>query len=85
VLSREELKNFSRDFPAKEWDVQQKFDFMGGLLITTPHKIVIQILMHEIRHWAQIATMLRLAGMKGHMQDFLGSPVFGGEFRRAAS
>jgi uncharacterized damage-inducible protein DinB len=85
VLSREELKNFLREFPAKDWDIPQKFDFMGGLLVATPHKIIVHVLMHEIWHWAQIATMLRLTGMKGDMQDFLGSPVFGGEFRRAAS
>ena len=40
--------------------------------------------LHEIRHWAQIATFFRLNGLTGEFHDFLFSPVFGGEFRRAS-
>jgi uncharacterized damage-inducible protein DinB len=47
----------------------------------TPKKIVIHILMHEIRHWAQITTLFRLSGLTGELHDFLASPVMGGEFR----
>jgi len=36
------------------------------------------VLMHEIRHWAQIATLLRT----DEFHDFLFSPVLGGEYRR---
>ena len=43
------------------------------------------VLMHEIRHWAQIATLLRLNGVAGEFHDFLFSPVLGGEFKRQAS
>jgi hypothetical protein len=32
---------------------------------------------HEIRHWAQIATLLRVKGTKADFQDFISSPVFG--------
>jgi len=38
--------------------------------------------MHEIRHWAQIATLLRLQGLTDEFHDFLFSPVLGGEYRR---
>jgi len=37
--------------------------------------------MHEIRHWAQIGTLLRLTGLKGEFHDFLFSPVLGGELK----
>ena len=43
---------------------------------------MVHILMHEIRHWAQIATVLRLNGLTDEFHDFLFSPVMGGEFRR---
>jgi hypothetical protein len=39
------------------------------------------LLKHEIRHWAQIATLFRLSGLKVEMRDFLFSPVLGGEFK----
>jgi hypothetical protein len=39
--------------------------------------------MHEIRHWAQIATLMRLNGHPVEWHDFLMSPVLGGEFQRA--
>ena len=39
--------------------------------------------MHEIRHWAQIATLFRVNGLANGFQDFLFSPVLGGEFGRA--
>jgi uncharacterized damage-inducible protein DinB len=43
--------------------------------------------MHEIRHWAQIATILRLNGLVPGLSDFLLSPAMGGGLkpRTAAS
>jgi uncharacterized damage-inducible protein DinB len=46
----------------------------------TPRKIITHVLMHEIRHWAQIGTMLRLDGIVDDFHDFLASPVMGGGF-----
>jgi uncharacterized damage-inducible protein DinB len=37
--------------------------------------------MHEIRHWAQIATLLRINGYPVDMHDFLFSPAMGAETR----
>jgi uncharacterized damage-inducible protein DinB len=82
--TRAELKKLIREYPAQNWDVPQEFDFFGNYLKATPRKLVAHVLMHEIRHWAQIGTMFRLNGMTGEMHDFLFSPVLGGEFRRAA-
>jgi len=80
--SRKQLRKFIETFPAQEWDVPQDFKLLNNSLRATPRKIVVHILMHEIRHWAQIATVLRLSGLTGEFHDFLFSPVMGGEFRR---
>jgi uncharacterized damage-inducible protein DinB len=41
--------------------------------------IIVHVLVHEIRHWAQIATLLRLNGVTGEFHDFLFSSAMGGE------
>jgi uncharacterized damage-inducible protein DinB len=83
--SRKDLRQFIDTYPAQKWDAMMEFDFMGGILRATPKKIATHVLLHEIRHWAQIATLFRLTGLKGEFHDFLGSPVFGGDFRRPAA
>jgi len=80
--SRSGLRDFIATFPARDWDVPQDFTILNSFLRATPRKIVIHILMHEIRHWAQIATLLRLHGLTDEFHDFLFSPVLGGEYRR---
>jgi len=80
--SRKDLREFIDALPAQQWDAIMEFDFFGGILRATPKKIVTHVLLHETRHWAQIATLFRLKGLKGEFHDFLGSPIFGGELRR---
>ena len=82
--SRKDLKEFIETFPTQDWDVMQDFSLMNNFLKATPRKLVVHVLMHEIRHWAQIGTLLRLNGLKGEFHDFLFSPVLGGEFKRSA-
>lgn len=79
-VSRKELKTFVEAFSVADWDVPQAFTIMNSSLTATPKKIVVHVLIHEIRHWAQIATVFRLNGLTGKLHDFLFSPVFGGEF-----
>lgn len=76
--SRRDLKEFVATYPAKAWDTPQEMKILSYSLTTTPRKIVTHILMHEIRHWAQIGTLLRLNGLKGDFHDFLFSPVMSG-------
>ncbi|HWZ55019.1 MAG TPA: DinB family protein [Verrucomicrobiae bacterium] len=76
--SRKELKEFLETFPAGEWDVPQDHNLGKHVLTVTPRKIVVHVVLHEIRHWAQIATLLRLNGLSGEFHDFLFSPVMGG-------
>ncbi|MDQ6706940.1 MAG: DinB family protein [Acidobacteriota bacterium] len=81
--SRREFMRFIEEFPSEEWDVPREFQIMSRSLTATPKKIVTHVLLHEIRHWAQIATILRLDGLKDDFHDFLFSPVMGGELRRS--
>jgi uncharacterized damage-inducible protein DinB len=80
--SRSALRKFIETLPPQEWDAFREFDFFGGILRATPKKIVTHVLLHETRHWAQIATLLRLNGLKDDLHDFIFTPVLGGELRR---
>lgn len=82
--SRTDLIHYVNTLPAQEWDVPQTFTLMNNSLTVTPRKIVLHVLLHEVRHWAQIATLLRLNGLTVEFHDFLFSPVLGGTFERAA-
>jgi uncharacterized damage-inducible protein DinB len=77
--SRRELKNFVEKFPTDKWDVPLEFKLMNSVLTLTPRKIIVHVLVHEIRHWAQIATLLRLNGVTGEFHDFLFSTAMGGD------
>jgi uncharacterized damage-inducible protein DinB len=81
--TRGKLKHLLETFPAPEWDIPRELQILSFLIKATPNKIAVHVVMHEIRHWAQIATLLRINGINdefGH--DFLGSPVMGGDWRR---
>ncbi len=75
--SRDGLIAFLKSFPDSDWDVAQEHTLLNHKVRLTPRKIVVHVVLHEIRHWAQIATLLRLNGMKTEFQDFIGSPVLG--------
>ena len=80
--SRKELKDFVAGVPEQKWDAPQEFKLMNSTLTATPRKIIVHVLVHEMRHWAQIATLLRLNGVTGDFHDFLFSPAMGGEPKR---
>jgi uncharacterized damage-inducible protein DinB len=73
--SRNDLRQLLATFPDEAWDVPRDFTILKYSIRATPRKIVIHTLVHEIRHWAQIATLLRLQGLKGEAHDFLMSPA----------
>ena len=81
--SRYELRRFVETYPASKWNAPLQFQLMGWSLTATPRKVIVHILMHELRHWAQIATMLRLHGITDDSHDFLFSPVLGGALAKA--
>lgn len=82
--SRRELREFIEVITSEDWDAPREFTLMSNLLTATPKKIVTHILLHEIRHWAQIATVLRLQGLKDDFHDFLFSSVMAGRLRRSS-
>ena len=79
--SRKELKELLETFPAAQWDVPRELKILNFVVNATPRKIVTHVVMHEIRHWAQIGTLLRLNGFAGDFQHFPGSPVMGGGWK----
>ena len=79
--SRQALRDFIAALPAADWDVPEVHQLLDWKLRLTPRKIVVHVLLHEIRHWAQIATVLRLNGLKADFHDFLFSPALGGDPR----
>src|SRR5438876_5437975 len=54
--SRNDLKAFLETFPDQEWDVPSEHKILNHSITLTPRKIITHVLLHEIRHWAQIAT-----------------------------
>jgi uncharacterized damage-inducible protein DinB len=83
--TRKALEEFVATFPAAEWDVPRGFTVLKYQLRMTPRKTITHALLHEIRHWAQIATMLRLNGYRDESHDFLVSPVMGGEIKQQSA
>jgi uncharacterized damage-inducible protein DinB len=79
------LKELIANYPQAEWDTPREFMILTSSVTVSPKKIVAHTLMHEIRHWAQMATICRMNGLTLGSQDFLGSPVWGGSFRPAKS
>jgi uncharacterized damage-inducible protein DinB len=74
--SRQRLRTLLEEFPAERWDDSQEVQIGASKLTITPKTMVVQSVTHEIRHWAQVATLLRLAGYKSGLHDFLVSGVF---------
>ena len=67
--------------PPPAWDTPVEFPLLGTTVHLTPRKVALHILTHEIRHWAQVGTILRLDGRKVPSQDVLLSPVQGAPVR----
>jgi len=79
--SREELRTLLATYGGP-WTAIRRFAIPGYADIeASPQKVVLHVLVHEIRHWAQIATECRLAGHATAPQDLLASPLWGGAFR----
>lgn len=73
--SRRELREFINRLPTNSWDVPMQLTIMGNSTRATPRKIVTHVLLHEIRHWAQIKTVLRFNSITLDFHDFLLSPA----------
>src|SRR5437763_10031220 len=74
--SRRHMLELLRDLPADHWETPIEVHIAQRKATLLPKTMVVQSLTHEIRHWAQIATLLRMAGYKVGSHDFLFSGIF---------
>jgi uncharacterized damage-inducible protein DinB len=61
---RRELDQFVSDLDEDVADEPRSFTLQTGDFILTPRKLLFHCLLHETRHWAQIALSLRRAGLE---------------------
>jgi uncharacterized damage-inducible protein DinB len=61
---RRELEQFARELDEDAADEIRTFEVRDRQWAMTPRKLLFHILLHEIRHWAQIALAVRLAGLE---------------------
>ena len=73
--SRAGLQAFCDTYPTAAWDLPQELPIGSQQFVATPRKIVLHVLVHEVKHWAQVATLLRLQGLKAGFRDVLFSPI----------
>lgn len=74
--TRQGLHQLIESFPAKQWELPREVQIAGITRVVTPKTMVVQSVTHEIRHWAQLATLLRLTGRRTGTHDFLLSGIF---------
>jgi uncharacterized damage-inducible protein DinB len=61
---RRELDQFVSDLDEDAANQARTFVVQGGEFVLTPRKLLFHCLLHETRHWAQIALALRRAGLE---------------------
>lgn len=61
---RRELEQFASDLDDDVADEPRTFTVQTGDFVLTPRKLLFHCLLHETRHWAQIALSLRRAGLE---------------------
>jgi uncharacterized damage-inducible protein DinB len=61
---RRELEQFVQEFDEDVANQVRTFEVREQSWVMTPRKLLFHILLHETRHWAQIALALRLAGVE---------------------
>ena len=61
---RRELEQFASGLEDEQADIVRTFSVRDEDWPMTPRKLLFHILLHETRHWAQIALAVRLAGFE---------------------
>ena len=61
---RRELEQYASDLDDDVADEPRTFTIATGDFVLTPRKLLFHCLLHETRHWAQIALALRRAGLE---------------------
>ena len=78
--TRQRLKQLLATMSGDQWEVPRQFTILSYQVTATPRKVIAHTLMHEVRHWAQLATLCRMNGHAVDAHDLLASPLWGGEF-----
>ena len=60
---RRELEQFVASLDEDQANEARTVQVRGQDFVMTPRKLLFHILLHEIRHWAQVALAVRLAGI----------------------
>src|SRR5882762_7069278 len=74
----EQARGLLAEYLAKANDLDRVLTFptlTSGTLSASKRKIAIHMLLHGVRHWAQLATALREAGFTQSKHDFIFSNV----------
>jgi len=61
---RRELEQFVHGIDEDAADEPRTFTVQGRDFVLTPRKLLFHILLHETRHWAQVALAMRRAGLE---------------------
>jgi len=72
--TRQRLKQLLATMSGEQWESPRQFTILSYQVTATPKKIIAHTLMHEIRHWAQLATVCRMSGHAVDPQDLEQSP-----------
>ncbi len=75
TAARSELRTLLTSPP--DWDALLAVPLLNRTVHLSPRKILVHIVTHEIRHWAQVGTLLRHQGWEVPPQDLLFAPVYG--------
>jgi uncharacterized damage-inducible protein DinB len=61
---RRELEQFAADLDQDVADEVRTFQIVGREFAVSSRKLLFHVVLHEIRHWAQIALAVRVAGLE---------------------
>ncbi len=62
--TREDLVRYARGLREDAAASVREFDIRGQRIAMTPRKLLLHILIHEVRHWAQVALAVRNVGLE---------------------
>lgn len=62
-LTREAMRAFIREVQVKDWARLFEVEALDRQVRASARKIVMHTLIHEVRHWAQVAALVRQRGL----------------------
>lgn len=60
--TRKQMRSFVHHAKPEDWEQVHELDIAGQRRSASTRKIILHALLHEIRHWAQVARMMRERG-----------------------